>query len=262
MTLKAACKTAIVLTVISVILILAGRVLSSISFFIQVSGAQNGWSAMPHTPRYTILLTQLFQIIPIVLYRGLLLAGFVTLLSACLKQHNDPQANVRTRFIIAAILIGLGTLVTLAQSAGFYYAILRHSLPTNPQVCLSIAYFITTALCGVTLCVFAAVCASGHIARTPAVAAIVCHFLRVFIFAAGLINTVYAGLMFLKSPSTYSPMFIVSWFAASLSSHIGLFLWLAAVLLFLLTWLKATKTNNIAAETTEFDKAAAGGDML
>jgi len=237
-TLKSACKTAIVLAIISVILILAGRVLTSISVFIQISGAQNGWSAMPHTPRYTILVTQLFQIIPIVLYRGLLLAGFITLLSACLKRHNDPQANVRTRFIIAAILTGLGTLITLAQSVSFYYTIFRHSLPMNSQLCLSIAYFITTALCGVTLCVFAAVCASGHIIRTPTIAAIVCHFLRVFIFAAGLINTMYAGLIFLKSPDTYSPMFIASWFAASLSSHIGLFLWLAAVLLFLFAYLK------------------------
>ena len=248
MTLKSACKTATILIVISAILILAGLVFRSMMFFSRIPSDQNGWSATPDGPHYIydIIRMQLFQIIPIVLYHGLLLAGFITLLSACLKRYNDPQANVKTRYIVAAVLIGL----TLIQNVFYFWMTLRHSPPLSLQLGLSLCRHLITALCLISLCIFAAADIRKIAARTPAVLALICHWLLVAVTIAGTVNTLYRGLIF-NSNQPFGELFPVFWFAGAFCSHTGTFLQLAAVLIFLLAWLKATKANNIVTEPTE-----------
>jgi hypothetical protein len=50
-------------------------------------------------------------------------------------------------------------------------------------------------------------------------------------------NTIYQGLA-LRNNQYFGNIFSVSWFVRSLFSYTGIFLWLAAILLFLSAWLR------------------------
>ena len=239
MTLKSACKTAIVLMVISIILILVGQIFSSMMFFSRMSGDQNGWSTAPGGPRYLpyLILMQLLNSVTALLHPGLLLAGFITLLSACLKRLNNPQANVKKRYIVATVLIGLAALVMTWLTVGFFWNILRHSPPQNLQLGLSLCWYLIATLCAISLCIFAATGIRKIAARTPTVLAIVCHWLMVAVTIAGTANTLHHVLT-INSTQHFGPLFSIFWFASSVLSYSGDFLWLAAVLLFLYAYLK------------------------
>jgi hypothetical protein len=237
MNLKKACKTAMILAIISFVLVLAGQICNIFTFFIQVSGTETGWSQMPDVPHYSILLTHVISMLPIILIRGLLLAGFITLLSVCLKQQNDPQACVKTRTIVATVLVGLAGLFVLTGSINFISTMFRHHLALHMQATIALSWYLSSLLCTLSLFIFIITNACNTVSQIPAIATIICHLLRAVVMMLSLGNTIYQGLA-LRNNQYFGNIFSVSWFASSLFSYTGIFLWLTAILLFLSAWLR------------------------
>ena len=239
MNLKSACKIAFILAISSIVTILLGQILSTLSFYFLKSGNQShlGWSA-PQASQYNILISLLHRSIPTLLQRGLLVAGFITLLSAVSKQQNAPQTNIKTRFTVAATLLGITALLTLISSIFCYVMVIRRQTNFSFNSILYLYWHIINGLCIISLFIFALRQSAQSTSRTPAITAITCYSLKVLLTIINVINLLYTKL---TSGHThfFSPMYKAFCLASSIISYTPApFSGLAAVLLFLYAWLK------------------------
>lgn len=230
MNIKSACKTAIILSIVSMTLKVFGQSFSTLMIVSQMQQHNGG----PYLPSFLMLVLHAFWN---VLSPALLIAGFITLLSAYLKQHNDLQANIRSRSVTAAVLMGIGGLLIAFQAISFLNTILRHPIPVNFQYMLSFAWYAISIVSVIALCLFAITMLNKSCSKIPAVTAVICYLLHIVLMIFFLGNTVYQGLGS-DSSQFFGELFTVFWFASSVFSFTGGFCWLAAVLMFLFAWPK------------------------
>ena len=236
MNLKAACKTAIILSIVSFILIVFGQLFSSLMVFWPKISSHNGWAATPNTSNMSLFIMWLTHAFFYLLSPALLITGFITLLSGIRKQQHDAYGSNKKQSIIAAVLFGLAALVIACRTVNFVWIIFRHAPSLNFQYGLSLVWHLIATLCAITLCIFAAVSVKRLNSKTPTLLAVIFHCLLAVIGIAGIGNTLFfltsAGAQHIGSVRT---VFV---FASLVCNQSGTFLRLAAILLFLFAWLK------------------------
>lgn len=233
MNLKTACKKATKLAILSFILIVAGHIIGIIAKFFQISGSQDGAAS----ETLSLISTQLSYRIPALFAKGLVVASFITLLSACSKQQDNPLVNVKTRLRVAVSLIGIPAFFALIGNALFYFTIFQRQPNLNLSLILYQCYYLANTLCVISLFIFAVSYIKKSISSIPIIIATTCHVLAALAMTARLINMLYTQLVFDESQK-FGSMSSIFQFASSMFSYTGSFLWLAAVLLFLFAYLK------------------------
>ncbi|MDH4203717.1 MAG: hypothetical protein OEV87_12615 [Phycisphaerae bacterium] len=237
MNLKTACKTAMIATIISFILIVLGQIFSLLTIFFQDAESHNGWSVTPATSNMSLFLMRLIPSFEYLLFPALLTAGFITLLSTYLEWLKNPEANTKKRYTIAAVLIGLVALLMAWRTVGFTWITLRQAPYLSFQYGLSLAWHLTETLSAITLCIFAAVSIKRTPRRTPALLATIFYCLLAALTIAGAGNTLHR-LLTSDTLQHLGTTRMILWFASLVCGRCGIFLRLAAVLIFLTTWLK------------------------
>ena len=223
MNLKTSCKTTILLAISSIVLILAGRLLTLAVFFMKSAGTQDGADK--------VILNSLIFILP----PSLQIAGFVTFLSGYLKRLNNP--NTRARRIVGAILIGLAAAAIIMQIVDFLSTSVKANTEMNFQFALRCCRYFAALLCAISLSVFAARSLSRYVTRTPAIAAVICHCLLACIMISVITILVFNSLMFFGGRRV-TLLGIIARLAPPTFNCLGTVVWLAAVLTFLFAWIK------------------------
>ena len=236
MNLKAACKTAIILSIVSFILIVFGQLFGALTAFFKSTAAHNGWSSTPNASNIAFFFMRLQISFFYLLAPGLGTAAFIILLSGFIKQQHNPQANVNKRHIAAAILFGIVTLFMTWRTIGLIWLTIEHTNHLSFQQVLSFLWSLTATLSVITLCIFAAASTKKIFAQKLALFSTVFHILLIIVTLAGAGNTLHH---FITSDYYQNAGEIptVLWIASFICGRGGLLLSKAAILLFLLAWL-------------------------
>ena len=225
MNLKSSCKTAILLAIISIVLVLAGRLLALVVFFMKSAGTQDGADE--------VIQNSLIFILP----PSLQIAGFVTFLSGYLKRLNTPNTKAKGRRVVGTILIGLAAAAIIMQIVYFLSTSVKANTEMNFQFALRCCRYFAALLCAISLSVFAARSLSRYVTRTPAIAAVICHCLLACIMISVITNLVFSSLMFFGGRRV-TLLGIIARLAPPTFNCLGTVVWLAAVLTFLFAWIK------------------------
>jgi len=129
------------------------------------------------------------------------------------------------------------------RSVGFAWITLRHSPHFDFRFGLILCVQLIAFLCAISLCAFAAINTRKSPVRTPAVLAVVCHWLLALLMVISIGNALFSMTMIMDSPQHLGRLFPVFWLAYSIASYTGNFLRLAAVLIFLTVWLQQLGTT-------------------